>query len=330
MNKKFNIATELYIEEANRRGVKSEVIYPGKVLKFSYNNHVEFTYDQFFSCFSAVAYKSCENKAVTKTFLEKVGIAVPLGKEYSLEEYDPALHFAKDRNYGVVLKPLEGKKGISVFSGINDEQEFKMAWDEIFRSYSAAILEEKFQGDEYRIIATREKTLAVVCRKPANIVGDGSHTVHELIDLKNSDPRRSDDAGDPVVKIKIDNIVLSKLKSQNLSLHSILKKGQLVFLRNNSNLSTGGESMNVTDIAHRSVKEIGQHAINAIPGLPFGGVDFMTKDISKPQETGTYVIIEINASPGIDMHHFPYEGKSINVAKEIIDIIFPETAMRKK
>lgn len=329
MKKEFNIATKLLLEECKKRGGKIETIYPGLVAKIDIRGHIEYTYNQYFSTLSAVANRSCANKAITREFLKLNTVSVADGREFSILEQKRAIEFAKSKDWNIVLKPTDGGKGDCVFSNINNLKEFLFCWDRLFKKYKTALLEKKFEGKEYRILATREKVLAITYRKPANVVGDGEHTIKELIDDKNSDPRRSDDIGDPVVKIIVDDVVLNKLKAEKKALSDIPFKGEVVYLRDNSNISTGGESIDFTDIAHPDVKANAIKAVQSIPGLLYAGVDYMTNDISCPQDKDNYIIVEINSSPGFDLHHFPYEGRPRNVTKDIIDLIFPETINNK-
>lgn len=325
MKREFNIATRLLVAEAEKRGISTEVIQPGKVMKFKLGGHEEYTYAQMFSQSSGVANRACADKAITKVFLKKAGVSVADSLECGKNDFKEALDFAEQKQWNIVFKPTRGEKGKLVFTTISSEEDLEKAWKEMFLFYDACLIEEKFEGKEYRVLATREKVLGIAYRKPANVEGDGSHTIQELIDIKNSDPRRSDNIGDPVVKIKINDEVLANLKQLNLTLESIPMKGETVYLRKNSNISTGGESFDFTDEADDSVKEIAVKAVSAIPGLAYGGVDFMTKDINESQNKDSYIIVEMNCSPGIDLHHFPYKGTQRDVAKDLMDLIFPET-----
>ena len=118
--------------------------------------------------------------------------------------------------------------------------------------------------------------------------------------------------------------MLSHLQSQNLTLDSVPAKDDRIFLRLNSNISTGGDSLDVTDSVHPSVIEIAKRAVAAFPGLAFAGIDFMTKDITAEQTPGSYVIVEVNESPGYSIHDQPYEGKNRHGAYEFLCVLFPE------
>jgi len=321
----MNIATRLFLNECRKRGIKTRPLCEDKIFELIYQEHYEYLYAQFFSITPATARQICARKELTKAFLAKAGISVAKGDYFSIDQPDEALNFANNR-YPLVLKPSPGGHGEGVFANISDESFLEDAWSILSESgVKTVLLEEFFHGKEYRILATKKKVLGVVRRVPANVVGDGLSTISNLIKSKNSDPRRSDDTGDPVVKIFVDNTILSTLKEKKLALSSIPAEGERVFLRENSNISTGGESVDYTDKIDPSVKKIALKVINAIPGLPYAGIDFMTKDITKKQKADDYIIVEVNSSPGIDLHHFPYKGKKRNVASQLLNLVFPET-----
>ncbi len=329
--KNFSISTAIIAAEAKKRGIEVIPIHPGKVILLKVGDHEEYFFYQFSSLTSSVAHQICNHKDVAKSFLDMRGISIAKGNDFNSNSLSEALEFFNKMSKPVVLKPTGGAHGDYVFTGIRTKEDFIECWNKIKRKYKRILVEEMFEGGtEYRIVATREKVLAITNRVPANVIGDGVNSIKELIKAKNSDPRRAkddsySDHSKPLVKIKIDGMVSRMLKERGLTLDSIPKKGQRIFLRKNSNLSTGGDSIDCTDKVHPSVKKIAVEAIKSIPGLVYGGVDFLSRDITKEQTKQNYIIIEVNVSPGIFMHHFPYEGKPRDVAKEIIDIAFPET-----
>ncbi len=327
--KSYTSSTRLIIKEALDRGIKVEFVYPRHCVKFTYKKQFHYLYAQFSSISTSVGFNLCNKKMAAKYFLKKAGISVPEGQLFNKKELDEAKKFIKKIGFPVVVKPEYGTHGDFVFADIENFKEFENAWSQIHNIERNVIVEKKIFGKDYRVFATKNKTVGIIQRIPANIIGDGKNTIKQLIDLKNKDPRRTENSTDltdkALVKIKIDSIVKNYLKKQNLSLKSIPTKNQQIFLRSNANLSTGGDSIDFTDIAHKSVKQLAVKIINSLPGLAYGGIDFMTKDISKKQTRKTYAILEVNASPGIDMHHLPYKGKNRNAAGAIIDVMFPET-----
>jgi len=187
------------------------------------------------------------------------------------------------------------------------------------------LVEKEFHGEEYRIFATRDKYVAAIHRVPANVVGDGVNTIKKLIDIKNTDPRRGSGHRKSLVRIKVDGIVKEFLKKQKLKLSSVPKKDEIVYFRQNSNVSTGGDSYDVTNAVHPDVKKLAVKVIKAVPGLAYAGIDYLTKDITAKPTARNYIIIEVNDSPMISMHHIPYSGKARDAAGAIVDQLYPES-----
>ncbi|MCA9369485.1 bifunctional glutamate--cysteine ligase GshA/glutathione synthetase GshB, partial [Candidatus Woesebacteria bacterium] len=192
------------------------------------------------------------------------------------------------------------------------------------------IIEEMFAGEEYRILATREKVIGILNRRPASVLGNGVDPIKILIQEKNKNPLRGVKNGTAShLKIRMDQKMKNTLAEQGLSFDTIPEEGERIFLRNVSNVSQGGDAIDFTDLVHPSVNEIALKAIRAIPGLSFAGVDFLSTDITKPQTKDSYVIIEINDSPGFDIHDYPYEGENRHAAREFLFLMFPELRSKK-
>ncbi|MEJ8766706.1 ATP-grasp domain-containing protein [Oceanobacillus sp. HCA-5259] len=270
---------------------------------------------------SKEAFEICNNKDLTKQFMTKLGVKVPQGKRFfkDVKEED-VVSFAETIGYPVVLKPSDQNAGKGVFSNISGAKELKEAlWhltEEL--NYKDFIVEEFIPGTEYRVFLINGKVLAAVNRIPANIVGNGRDTVETLINQKNK--ARKDNPALSSKTIKIDREIINNLKSCGYDMQSIPSKGEKILLRNNSNVSTGGDSIDVTDSLTDTQIDMAQKAAKSIPGLDVCGLDMLV-DI----ETGAPTIIEINTKPMIGLHVFPMEGKSRDVVKHIVDYYFPES-----
>ncbi|MFZ2970445.1 MAG: hypothetical protein WA063_04820 [Minisyncoccia bacterium] len=325
-----SISSLLLANEALKRSISVKHLNPYRndeaFLELNYKNHSEFIIGQRTSLISFAAYWILENKDLTRQLLKKNGISIPSGAVFNKNNTSEILDYCRNIGFPVVAKPTCGAHGDLVFVGIENKKELDEAIKKILNEYSCVLIEKMFFGEEYRIVATRNKFIAATKREPANVVGDGTHSIGELVEIKNSDLRRGDTYQDIFVKIKIDEVAEKMLLSQKLKLDDILSKGRIVYLRNNSNISTGGDSIDVTDIVHADFKRIAVKIIRSIPELPYGGIDIMSnQDISKKPTKKSYTILEANSSPGISLQHYPFEGKPRNVAKEIIDMLFPET-----
>ncbi|MGI6113484.1 MAG: cyanophycin synthetase, partial [Mahellales bacterium] len=259
-------------------------------------------------------------KTITKEVLESVGIPVPRGGVCTTLR--DAIEICSDIGYPVVIKPENGNQGKGVSLNINSSDEVKTAFKLAKRINKNVIVEKYIPGNDYRILVVQDRVVAVAQRIPAHVVGDGYRPVKELVCRVNESKERGEDHEKPLTKIKIDEISQNLLKKQGLSLDSIPAKGRIVYLKPNANLSTGGIAIDVTGKIHPYNIEIALRAARAI-GLDIAGIDISTPNIALPlSETGG-AVIEVNAAPGIRMHHYPSQGKGRNVGKAIVDMLYP-------
>lgn len=318
---------QLILHEADILGVHWKLVNDSDVVCFTYKEKTLFIRNHTPCTTHSPGSKICANKASTKAFLKRAGIQVSNG--FTINRQDDDIYLEKVWNAltkPVVVKPTHGTHGDSVFMGINSLEDF-LSHIHTYFSHSklegGLLAEETFYGKEYRIQMTREKLLAVIERVPAFVTGDGTHTIEELIEKKNQSPMRNI-AEDVYPQIKIDEEVTKNLQDQGKEATSVLDVHEHIYLRKISNVMAGGETIDRTDEIHPSVKKIALRAIQSIPGLSWGGIDFMTTDLYKEQNDNTYQIIEVNAAPEFDMHDLPMQGKSRNVAREFLYLIFPE------
>lgn len=319
----FGVSTSEIVKEASKRDIPVIRIGEGSILQLGYGKHqkrIEATLTENSSCVSVDI--AC-NKELTKRLLNDYGIPVPAGKVVKSEQ--EALEYSEKLGYPVVVKPNYGSHGKGVSLNLKSPQEVLEAYN-IAKEYEDTILVEKYiKGNYYRVLVVGDKVVAASHRISAHVVGDGVSTVKELIDKENTNPMRGEGHEKPLTKITIDKVAEQYLIKQGLTLDYVPNEGETVYLRENDNLSTGGVAIDVTDEVHEQNKKMIVQAARII-GLDVAGVDVSTVDISKPiTETGG-AIIEINAAPGIRMHHYPYMGTSRNVAKAIVDMLFPEEA----
>lgn len=324
------ISTKIIADEAIKRGIKVQHIndYQTEMafVELSFGKHFEYILGSNISRTNVSGDYAVKNKALTKSLLIRKNISVAKGKLFCHKDREEIDNFVDEIKYPIIIKPYNGAHGDLVSIVINNNKDCKEAVNLVLRKNNYVLVEKMFQGEEFRIIASREKVFAVAKKEAANVIGDGLSDIKELVKIKNRDARRGVGHDSPLTKIKIDSSVKQNLLEQKIDLNYIPQKDEKIYLRKNANLSTGGESVDVTDQIHPELKKIAVRAICAIPGLAYGGIDLLTnKEISEKPTKNSYIILEINSSPGLRMHHYPSIGKPRDVAKEIIDILFPET-----
>ncbi|MHB1392932.1 MAG: cyanophycin synthetase [Clostridia bacterium] len=319
----FGASTSVIAKEAKERNIPILRIGDGSILQLGYGKNqkrIEATLTENSSCVSVDI--AC-NKELTKSILNEYGIPVPAGKVVKSEQ--EALEYCEKLGYPVVVKPNYGSHGKGVSINLKNPQDVLEAY-KIAKEYEDTILVEKYiKGSYYRVLVVGDQVVAASHRISAHVIGDGTRTISELIHKENSSPLRGEGHEKPMTKINIDKVAEQFLRKQNLTLDYAPNEGEIVYLRENDNLSTGGVAIDVTDEVHEQNRKIIAQTARII-GLDVAGVDISTSDISKPiTETGG-AIIEINAAPGIRMHHHPYQGSSRNVAKAIVAMLFPESS----
>jgi glutamate--cysteine ligase len=324
----ITLSTQLILKAADKFGVQWKVLPGTKIIELLYQGITKYFRYQISSETTDIGFYTCLDKSVTNSLLREAGIQVPRG--FDLTRRDPESYWLEvfdALQKPLVVKPSYGNQGNGITMGIKEKAAYIEAVKKSFAFLNdpkaGVMVEETVAGSEYRILVTREKVIGILSRVPANVVGDGQKTVRQLIEEKNSDPRRGTEDTFALFKIQLDEDVLGNIAEQGLTLESVLPEEKQLFVRKVSNIAKGGDSIDMTEVAHPSVSEIAVKAIRALPGLDFAGVDFMTQDITKPQESGTYTIIEVNSSPGFCIQEFPYLGTPRHGAEEFLYLSFP-------
>jgi cyanophycin synthetase len=318
----FGPTTKAIVDAAARRGIPWVRVNDDSLVQLGYGKNRKYIQAAMSEQTSAIAMEIAGNKELTKSILKAASIPVPRGMVAGSE--GEALQALEILGGPVVVKPLDGCQGKGVSLNLTTPEEVAHAY-RIARDISPSVLvEELFVGRNYRVVVVGGKMTAASERLPAHVIGDGRHTVKQLIDITNEDPRRGDGHEKPLTRIKADPILLAHLRKAGLSLDHIPKKEEVVFLREGINLSTGGTAKDVTGVVHPEVRRLCERVARII-GLDICGVDLVLRDIIEPLEEGGGVI-EVNASPGLRMHHHPSEGCSRDVAAAIVDMLYPPGA----
>ncbi|STO07025.1 bifunctional glutamate--cysteine ligase GshA/glutathione synthetase GshB [Exiguobacterium aurantiacum] len=260
-----------------------------------------------------------ENKTVTKHVLAEHGIDVPSGVELR-DEDDLRSVWTTFAGRPIVLKPKSTNFGIGIHI-FKDGTTLDEALESFYhaKTFDDVVLLETFlPGKEYRFLVIGDEVAGILHRVPANVNGDGVSTIRELVAKKNEDPLRGKGYKTPLEKIEIDDIVVAFLRPQGKTPDSVLADGERVFLRENSNISTGGDSIDYTDRIADTYKQIAVAAAKAV-GATICGVDMMIPSLERE---GDYGIIELNFNPAIHIHSFPYEGKERPIGETVLDLLF--------
>jgi cyanophycin synthetase len=264
-----------------------------------------------------------DDKTTTKAILEEAGIPIPVG--ITIDKPGDLFNAISLIGTPAVIKPMIGNHGRGVTTNIRTYTEFERAFYAAKKICESVIVEPYIEGDDYRLLVINYKFVAAARRCPPYVVGDGSSTIKELIDNLNNDPRRGNGHENLLTKVVIDESTLCILESLKLTLHSIVPRGEKIILKKTANLSTGGMATDVTDEVHSDNIFIAER-IARLLDLDICGIDLILKDISRPLSKGNDAVLEVNASPGLRMHLAPSFGISRNVARPIVDMLYPKGA----
>lgn len=265
---------------------------------------------------SGVSLSICSYKEATRRLLERVDVPVPVGRVFSVDDVDRALDFADRIGYPVVAKPVAGLRGIGVVADIRSRESLIEALG-LYRKSELGdddfVIERHVPGEDYRIVVIDGEVVASVVRAPASVVGDGIHTIADLIEYKNRARKLNPHLSSRLITYS--DALRYQLEQAGLSPASVPEPGVLVPLANSANLSQGGDSFEVADQLHPSIKEVAVRAVEAVPGLGFCGLDMLIEDPAKPMSEQQATVIELNAHAAIGSAQYPMWGTPTEVAR---------------
>src|SRR5690606_21455240 len=235
------------------------------------------------------------DKEDTKKMLENSSVPVARGS-ICVDEED-LIETIDKIGFPIVIKPLGGNHGKGASINVKTMEEAKSGLEHA-QKYGRRVIVEKFiTGHDFRILVINHKMVAAAQRVPAHIIGNGEKTVRELIDIENQDPRRGYGHENVLTEILIDRDSLDLLDKLGYNEDSIPKKGEIVYLKSTANLSTGGTSIDVTDMVHPENIFLAER-ISRIIGLDICGIDIMAPNLTQPLQENGGVVLEVNAAPG--------------------------------
>lgn len=321
--KGLELSTQMMIKEALERNIKVEVLdWDDNFIRLTQGDKVEYIKQATkTSKDTYIAPLIMENKEVTKIVLRENGIRVPEGITIkSIEEGFESIETFLGKDLVIKPKSTNFGHGVVILKGEYSRDDVRRAMELAFTYDSSILLEEFISGKEYRFFVVGEEVVAILHRVPANVRGDGIHTIKELVEVKNLDPLRGKGYVTPLERIMLGQMEEEYLVYQGKTFDTIPLKNETIYLRENSNISTGGDSIDYTDEVIEEYKQIAVQAAKSA-GAKICGADIMIQDIHKKPTSNNYGIIEINFNPAIHIHDFPYQGKNRFIEKKILDLL---------
>lgn len=324
----MELSTQMILFDAIQLGLNVEILdEEDQFLKLWHGDHVEYIKNgNMTSKDNYVIPLAMANKVVTKKILDQAGFPVPAGAEFANKK-DALRYYGQVASSAIVVKPKSTNfgLGISIFQEPASLADYEKALDIAFSEDSHVLVEEFVAGTEYRFFILDGKCEAVLLRVAANVVGDGSSTIRELVDKKNQDLLRGRDHRSPLEIINLGDIELLMLEQQGYTPDTVLPEGLQAFLRGNSNISTGGDSIDMTDQMDESYKQLAADMATAM-GAWACGVDLIIPDRTKPasKEEPKCTCIELNFNPAMYLHTYTYAGPGQSITPKILRKLFPE------
>lgn len=323
----MELSTQILLRSAIKRGLNFEILdRKDNFIRLIHPKTKQVEYIKEATKTSADLYSqvlAMENKNITKKILLESGIQTPMGKTvYSVAEGIQYFELG-ELPPKLVVKPNTTNfgRGITIFPESYTKEMLSDALAFALSEDDTILLEPFLSGKEYRFLIIDDKVEGVLYRRPANVLGDGQKTIAELVERKNQDYLRGIGYKTPLEKIIIGAIEKDYLKQQGFTLAYIPQEGERIYLRENSNVSTGGDSIDVTDEVDASYKEIAVNAARAL-NVKITGVDMLIDSLTEEATNENYGIIELNFNPAIHIHCYPYQGKNRNIGEKVIDLLF--------
>ena len=329
----MELSTQMLLFDAIQKGINFDILdEQDQFLKLWHKDHVEYVKNgNMTSKDNYVVPLAMANKTVTKKILADAGFPVPAGDEFTSLEQGLA-YYPLIKNKQIVVKPKSTNfgLGISIFQEPASLENYQKALEIAFAEDTAVLVEEFIPGTEYRFFILDGHCEAVLLRVAANVVGDGKHTIRELVAQKNANPLRGHDHRSPLEIIALGDIEQLMLAQQGYTPDDVLPDGKKVNLRRNSNISTGGDSIDVTETMDSSYQKLAA-AMATSMGAWACGVDLIIPDETQiaSKENPHCTCIELNFNPSMYMHTYCAEGPGQAITPKILDKLFPELVALK-
>jgi len=313
-------STGAIVQAAVARGIPHRRLTSGSLVQFGWGSRQRRIQAAETDRSSAIAEAIAQDKELTKRLLRAAGVPVPLGQP--VDNAEEAWQAAQVIGLPVVIKPQDGNQGKGVAVNVRTREQVAAAYAAAAEISSNVLVERYLPGHDYRLLVVGDRLVAAARRDPPQVFGDGAHTVRQLVEQVNSDPRRGDGHATALTKIRFDDIAQRRLAEQGYDAESVPPKGARIVLRNNANLSTGGTATDVTDDVHPELAACAVAAAQMV-GLDVCGIDVVCDSVLRPLDEQGGGIVEVNAAPGLRMHLNPSFGKGRAVGEAIIASMFP-------
>jgi len=320
--KELGPSTASLVRAAEERGIPYQRLNEHSLVQFGHGRYQQRIQATITSKTPHIAVEISCDKEDTHTLLKDLGLPVPV--QALVRGEADCVRAAQTIGYPVVVKPLDANHGRGVSINLANDEQVRVAFAKALENARgrSVLVESYVEGFDHRMLVVNGELVAVAKRVPGHVVGDGRQTIGQLVDEVNQDPRRGIGHEKVLTRLELDHQAERLMQAAGHDRDTVLPDGEVFYLRSTANLSTGGTAIDMTDVVHPDNREMAQRAVRAV-GLDVGGVDFLTRDISRSYKEVGGAIVEVNAAPGFRMHVAPSEGRPRDVAGKVMDMLFP-------
>jgi cyanophycin synthetase len=313
-------STHSIVEEAKRRGIPALRLNDASLVQLGYGVKQRHIQASLTDRTSALGVEIADEKFRTKELLERARIPTPEGR--IVDSLNGAVHAAEEIGYPVAVKPEVGNHGRGITARVSHANELEAAFASAYEVCDSVIVEKSLTGFDFRVLVIDGKLVAAALREAAHIVGDGTSSIRQLIDLANADPRRGIGHERALTIITVNDMTERLLSLRGYTVDDVPPAKEKLCLKSTANLSTGGTARDVTDEVHQDVRLMCER-IARLVGMDCIGIDIVAPGLDQPLNPESAGIVEVNAAPGFRMHLDPTEGRARNVAEPFVDMLFP-------
>jgi cyanophycin synthetase len=320
-NRLLGPSTQAIVEEAKRRNIPFLRLDEHNLIQLGTGKEQKKLRATITSDTNHIAIETSDNKYLTSLMLKDAGICVP--ETIPVDSVSDISNFLEQYKEGIVIKPVYGSSGEGITLKLQDKNEIPDAFAWAKKFSDSALAQEFIPGNVYRLLIINYQFIAATKLVPVELIGDGKKTVQELLTEINSNPKRQVGDKSRLTIVEIDDISTYLLKQQKVDFDSVLAMNQVVQLKLSGSLKNGGTALDITQQVHPMNQYLAERAARII-GLNVAGVDIVSENIRDSILESGGKIIEVNAAPDFRMHLKPTHGMDRDVAKPLVNMLFPD------
>ena len=310
-------STAAILSAAHERGIPTQRLSEeANLFQLGWGSKQQRLHDTLTGSASHVAVQIAHDRRLSMALLRDAGIPVPEG--LAATTCAQAVAAASQLGFPVTVKPLTAHRGDSAVE-CHDAAQVALAFHD-----APVLVEQSVAGKSFRVLVAGGRIAAAAWRRPAQVTGDGVHTVAALVAQENRNPLRSSDHINILSTLQLDAHADGVLARQGWTLDSVPPAGMAVRLRARASLATGGTVEDVTDRLPGATRRLCVRTAATI-GLDVIGIDIACHDIAVPLKEQGGAVVGVTAMPDVRMHEHPTVGMARDAGDAIVDSVLGDS-----